>query len=285
MSVQTIQSTLSRLRRELNNLERKFAQETQKETQKRKSLTQIDNSISKATSAPTKQNKKREKNRISGEIAKIEITKADLNKRISEKKGQLEKNEQNLMKEKEKERKKIEDAQKRRENEQLIHERAITQELLKQKHIMKSSREIATQDNNVKKNYDFFISHATEDKDEFVRPLAEELEKLGLKVWYDEFTLKVGDSLRRSIDNGLRSSRFGIVVFSSSFFKKKWPQYELDGLVTKEINGRQKVILPIWHKVSKNEVASYSPSLADKIALNSSTSTIQEIAKELKKVL
>jgi hypothetical protein len=50
-----------------------------------------------------------------------------------------------------------------------------------------------------------FISHASEDKEDFVRPLAETLQQLGVKVWYDEFTLKVGDSLRRKIDSGLET--------------------------------------------------------------------------------
>ena len=59
--------------------------------------------------------------------------------------------------------------------------------------------------------YDVFISHASEDKEEVVRPLANALRKAGLKVWYDEFELHIGDSLRRKIDQGLAKSRFGIV--------------------------------------------------------------------------
>jgi hypothetical protein len=38
--------------------------------------------------------------------------------------------------------------------------------------------------------YDLFISHASEDKDALVRPLAESLRDLGLSVWYDEFELR-----------------------------------------------------------------------------------------------
>jgi len=132
--------------------------------------------------------------------------------------------------------------------------------------------------------YDAFISHASEDKDSLVRPLAEALQKNGHSIWYDEFQLKVGDSLRRSVDKGLACSRFGIVVLSPDFFAKNWTQYELDGLVAKEMTGG-KVILPIWHKVSKDEVMGYSPSLADKFALNTATYTIEELAQELGKVL
>lgn len=95
--------------------------------------------------------------------------------------------------------------------------------------------------------FDYFISHASEDKDEIVRPLAEGLSKRGVRVWYDEFSLTIGDSLRQSIDRGLASSRYGIVVLSPSFFAKNWPTYELNGLTARQMMG-QKVILPIWHK-------------------------------------
>ena len=127
--------------------------------------------------------------------------------------------------------------------------------------------------------HDAFISHASEDKD-FVEPLAQELKSLGLDVWYDRFVLKVGDSLRESIDKGLSSSKFGVVILSKAFFAKRWPQYELNGLVAKEINGR-KVILPVWRNLSHDDVLEYSPTLADKIALTYSNQSIRSIAKEL----
>ena len=68
--------------------------------------------------------------------------------------------------------------------------------------------------------WDVFISHASEDKEAIARPLAEALEGRGLLVWFDEFTLAVGDSLRRSIDHGLANSRFGIVILSPFFLKR-----------------------------------------------------------------
>lgn len=132
--------------------------------------------------------------------------------------------------------------------------------------------------------YDVFISHATEDKDDVVRPLANALVAAGLRVWYDEFELRIGDSLRRKIDTGLAQSRFGVVVLSHSFFAKNWPQYELDGLVTREMTGEQ-VILPIWHRITKSEVIAKSPSLADKVARNTSDFTIDEIAREIADVI
>lgn len=132
--------------------------------------------------------------------------------------------------------------------------------------------------------YDAFISHASEDKEDIVRPIAQALDAMGLDIWFDEFELKVGDSLRQSIDRGLANSRYGIVVLSKAFFSKKWPQYELDGLTAREIDGK-KVILPIWHNIDKAEVLKYSPSLADKVALDTQKMSIDEIADSLAEVL
>ncbi|MEH1841791.1 MAG: GUN4 domain-containing protein [Nostoc sp.] len=117
--------------------------------------------------------------------------------------------------------------------------------------------------------HDVFISHASEDKDSFVTPLAKKLKDIGYEVWYDEFSLRLGDSLRRSIDYGLANSKYGIVVISPNFLRKEWPQRELDGLMAREING-SKVILPIWYEVNFDDVLRYSPTLADRLAVKTS---------------
>jgi len=127
---------------------------------------------------------------------------------------------------------------------------------------------------------DVFISHAAEDKEEVVRPLAEALQAGGLSLCYDEFDLSNGNSFRNTIDKGIAKSRFGIIVISKAFFRKGWPQYELDELVTCTTAGEQQ-LLPIWHNVTKDEVISHSPSLADTVARNTSTYTVEEIAKEV----
>lgn len=117
--------------------------------------------------------------------------------------------------------------------------------------------------------HDVFICHASEDKDALVRPLAEGLRARHLDVWYDEFSLSVGDSLRDAIDKGLISSRFGIVVVSPAFFAKSWTKRELGGLVAREMIEGGQVILPIWHDVQPGDVLKFSPPLANVIALNS----------------
>jgi len=101
--------------------------------------------------------------------------------------------------------------------------------------------------------FDVFISHASEDKESFVEPLANALRRAELKVWYDRFELKLGDSLREKIDQGLANSRYGVVVLSKAFFSKEWPKSELDALVTRQNSEGKKVILPIWHDVAAEE--------------------------------
>lgn len=109
--------------------------------------------------------------------------------------------------------------------------------------------------------YDYFISHASEDKDLIARPLAHFLQTARFSVWYDELTLKLGDSLRASIDGGLANSSHGIAILSKSFFEKSWPQRELAALVSLTTESRR--LLPVWHNVSARDVAQFSPMLAD----------------------
>lgn len=125
-----------------------------------------------------------------------------------------------------------------------------------------------------------FISHAQEDKDDVARPLYEALTAEGLAVCYEEFTLRVGDSLRLKIDKGLARSRMGLVILSSAFISKGWNTYELDEIVTRAVPGEQ-ILLPIWHNITKQQVVDVSPTLADKVARSTATHTIGEIAKEI----
>jgi len=146
--------------------------------------------------------------------------------------------------------------------------------------LLQSEREKENPDFPEWVGYDAFICHASEDKDDFVRPLAAELEDRDFRIWYDEFELSVGDSLRESIDRGLRESAYGIVVLSEAFFDKEWTQYELNGLVARETSG-EKVILPVWYNVGKEEITDYSPPLADKVGIPADDEDVSEVAQEL----
>lgn len=278
MGFSTITSKINRLEKDIANLEKQKSNETDKEVRINKNIDSLASQASKSKSSSTLKSKLNQIRSKETELAKIEKKKADLSKKIADKNKQLKKYQIDLSKEKEKERKRI-------EREQLDFQKKLSSELKNQKRMTSENINLRKEEPvTLSKKYDVFISHASEDKEDFVRPLAEELQNQGIDVWYDEFELKWGDKLRRSIDHGLANSTYGIVVFSDSFFKKEWPQYELDGLVDREMNGI-KVILPIWHKVTKDEVQKYSPSLANKLALNSSIYSIKKIAEELKELL
>lgn len=130
------------------------------------------------------------------------------------------------------------------------------------------------------KAWDVFVSHASEDKETFVRPLAVALRGLGVSVWYDEFSLRIGDSLSRSIDKGIANSLFGLVIVTPAFIEKPWPEYELRGLVAREID-EDRVILPVWHGVTRSQVLGFSPALADKVALETAALDAKEVAIRL----
>ncbi len=129
--------------------------------------------------------------------------------------------------------------------------------------------------------WDLFISHASEDKGTFVKPLVLELIKRNIKVWYDEFSLSPGSSLKESIEKGIRDSDFGVVVLSKKFFEKKWPKKELNAIFTKELIGDSERLIPIWHEIELEEVFTESPLIADIVALNNKHLHIEEIAREL----
>jgi hypothetical protein len=131
--------------------------------------------------------------------------------------------------------------------------------------------------------WDVFVSHASEDKEAIATPLAEALRANDLQVWYDDFSLRLGDSLRESLDRGLARSRYGVVILSGYFFSKHWPTQELNGLATREVDG-QKVILPVWHGVGFTEVRGYSVTLADRIAVQTKDG-LAHVVEEIMKVV
>jgi len=276
VSTSHFSNQIRRLQGEIERLQGERAKVSRGEADKSKRIGQVQKSITKSTSASSLQSKSREVERLNQQIARLQAKRADLNKKIADRTAKLHQAQQRFAASQVKEQKKIIGALERAERDRI---RTQSMELLRLGSEIVRQPSAAT-DKVAAKNYDAFISHASEDKADLVRPLAEALKERGLEIWYDEFELKVGDSLRRSIDKGLANSRFGIVVLSPDFFAKNWPQYELDGLVEKEMQGG-KVILPIWHRVSKNDVMEYSPSLGGKFALATSSYTIEELSDKL----
>ncbi len=285
---------IDRLTKEIADLRKAEAQQTQKETDIQVKINRASQEASRANSISMSQNKLREVERARKDLATIQKKGAEIAGKIADKSKSLHSyqerqaredererkkisaEQKQLARENEKERRKAADEQKRLIREREAHERQVTSEIRRRATLSRIPPPVA----HTQEVYDFFISHAKEDKDGFVRGLAEALQARGAKVWYDEFTLKIGDGLRRKIEQGLANSRFGVVVLSKHFFRKEWPQKELDGLWSLDAGGHTR-ILPIWHEISKDEVARQSPMLADRIALNTSLKSTEEIADEL----
>jgi len=282
-TITMLQNQISRLKQEVATERKKLADEKTKESNALIKRSKAELQISKATSQSTISSKTREIQRANDDIIKSKKNQATINKKIATKETDLIKKETQLLKEEEREAKK-------RQQEQLKREKEIEKRHLDMLRNIQSETSTSLLSNKTtsieaSKEYDVFISHAWDDKEDFVRPLAEALINEGIKVWYDEISIKWGASLRQSIDNGLAHSRFGIVVISSIFLEKYWTNYEVDGLFQKEALNGNSVLLPIWHKVTKNEVMSKSATLAGRNALNTAMLSIDEIVEEVKQIL
>lgn len=128
--------------------------------------------------------------------------------------------------------------------------------------------------------YDVFVSHASEDKDVVARPLSEFLQERGLRVWYDEFELRIGDNLVAKLNAGINASRFGILVLSNAFFAKHWTMHELDMLEYLWVT-ENRLLFPVWHRITVDELSAYRAWLANIIGLSTDNYTIREIANEI----
>lgn len=126
-----------------------------------------------------------------------------------------------------------------------------------------------------------FISHDSRDDVDIAQPLALQLQKMMCPVWYDQFSLRVGDSLRESIEKGLKECPKCVLVLTPNFLQNGgWSKREYDSVFTREIVEQNKVILPVWHNVTVKDVYEYSPVLADRVAVQW-TDGVEQVARKL----
>jgi hypothetical protein len=129
-----------------------------------------------------------------------------------------------------------------------------------------------------------FISHCSEDKRDVARPLATALIEDGYEVWFDEPIINGGDSIFDKINESLKTTDYGIVIFSAAFFtKRKWPMMELEALIAKETDVK-KIIIPIWHQISFNDMKNNFPLLANRKGLSTDIG-ILKIVKQIKSAI
>ena len=286
MSVDYYQRIVNGLDKEIADLEKKQASADKKAADEKKKAASV--TISKNASASTKKSKMNQIARYNDASNKATSESADLAKKIAYKRKKRNDAYLKLQKEQQNEQKKQD---KKIKNMQKSYERKITDLSSQMMGSLHESVVSVTPETNVSNfeeelQYDVFVSHAWEDKEDFVEEFIQELRDLEIRVWYDKSRIKWGDSMRAKIDEGLRKSRFGVAVLSPNYIAegKYWTKAELDGLFQMEsVNG--KTLLPIWHKLTKKEVMDYSPIIASKLAMNTASMTAKEIAEKLKELL
>jgi hypothetical protein len=131
-----------------------------------------------------------------------------------------------------------------------------------------------------------FISHDSKDKERVARPIATRLQQYLTPVWYDEFSLNVGDNLRQTIEKGLKECRKCILILSPNFLTNNgWTKTEFDSIFTRQILEEDKLILPVWVDVTPKQVYDYSPSLLNVLGLKFNELGIEEVSRRLNNVI
>ena len=271
------ESDVRRLRDEIGKLRTKVGKESDTVAKKRSKAVDARQAASRSKTPSTIANKNREAEIAEREANVAERRRADLEKKIADTEKKLYTAQARMEREKDTRNQRALDTL-RGQAEQAT--RQFASGLPRSAAIPSSLSNVPLAPKFVP-NYDVFLSHASEDKDEIARPLKDALEARGLSVWFDEIKIKVGQSIRQEIEKGISNARFGVVILSPAFFAKQWTQAELDALFSRKMRTAEDMILPIWHKVTKDEVMAQSPLLAGIMALNTAVSTLDEIADRL----
>lgn len=281
MSVIQYQNNVNKLDKEISDLEKKKAGVDSEVAKINDSIAKNSKYILTHSSSSSASSKQRENERLMRNKVQKQKESADLMKKIADKRNKRNSEYIKLQKEQERESKKIEAENRRKFDNYQNQIKALNNQLNMPKVVFQNNISDLPDENE----YDVFISHAWEDKEDFVEEFVIELEKLGLKVCYDKAKMKLGDSMRQKIDSGLNKSKYGIVVLSPNYIAegKYWTKTELDGLFQLEsVNGKR--IIPIWHNLQKKEVMAFSPTIAGKFAASTAIQTPEEIAKQIKEL-
>jgi hypothetical protein len=297
MSLSADRSTVARIQKEINDLQRRQSDEMKKVAQAMKKMNSAMASASRASSPSMAKSYMSTADREAKNLETAQDRAARYGGDISRKTDDLARAQARVLSGEEKERrdqaaaydkqrKADESARKKVQADNLTLSRDLAN-LKKQLTAAIENQALSTQPFVVEPAegratpYDFFISHASADKEDFVDALVARAGAAGLDVWYDQNAITWGDSIRQKIDDGLRRSYFGVVVLSPNFFDRPWTQYELDGIVQRDLSGSGR-LLPIWHRLTQDDVAKHAPTLAGRLALPTSSYSTDQIVEELR---
>ena len=279
MSISSLQQKEKTLLNDINRLEKNLAAEQKKASDADKKVADCRVAISRSKVASTIHSKERT---IESETKKSVSAKskvAEISGKIAKKRKELGDTQVKLSKARTEESEKFQKDLKRSYDRQITKMKQLQNEGIK---VVQS--EIHSDPSLSDKKFDIFISYASEDSD-YVDKLEEAFKNANFSVWRDKSNIAWGQSIRQSIDSGLAKSKFGLIVLSSKYIQKYWTAYELDGILNKESSTGRQMILPLWHNVTKDEIDMKSPSLSNRLALDTRISSLDEIVDNFKSLL
>ncbi|WP_313630115.1 TIR domain-containing protein [Enterococcus devriesei] len=279
MSISSLQQKEKSLLNDISRLERTLASEQKKSSDADKKIADSKTAISRSKVASTIRSKQRT---IESETKKSVSAKskvANISGKIAKKRKELGDTQVKLSKVRTEESEKFQKDLKRSYDKQITKMRQIQNEEIK---VVQS--EILNDPSLNDKEYDIFISYASEDS-EYVDKLEKSFKNANFSVWIDKSNIGWGQSIRQSIDNGLAKSKFELIVLSSKYIQKHWTGYELDGILNKESSTGRQMVLPLWHNVTKDEIDKKSPSLSNRLALDTRFNSLDEIVENFKSLL
>ena len=133
--------------------------------------------------------------------------------------------------------------------------------------------------------YSIFVSHSSNDKNNYVDDLVCEIRALGISVFYDTDVISWGDNLKDVIDSGLKNCELAVIVISPIYFDRDWTEYEIQKLLDRQDAEKSKLIMPILYHVTKEEFVRHYPSLKNVVFKYAKSQSRNKLAQELKKEL
>lgn len=133
--------------------------------------------------------------------------------------------------------------------------------------------------------YSVFVSHASDDKIEYVDELVNEIKQLGINVFYDTDVIGWGDNFKEIIDTGINNCSLAVIIISPSYFGREWTEYEIQNLLKRQDSEKKKLILPILYRVSKEEFINHYPSLKNIVFKHSKSTSKKQLALDIEKEL
>ncbi len=126
---------------------------------------------------------------------------------------------------------------------------------------------------------DVFLCHAWDDRQGPAKELHDLLKARGVKVWFSEKDIALGEPFLREIDRGLAKSRVGIVLVTPNFLKRIHGHSIADKELSVLLHGGK--LVPIIHGTTFAELNEESPMLASRNGLNTAEDSMAEVATKL----